>query len=274
MSNIIQNFKKTGTPITSRSTGRPPKLTNRDLRRLNRLILTHRRTPLKKIYALFNQDSGLKLCKRTLDRYCRILGFTRAPSTKKQVLNQRHCTARLLWCKPRRHWNVEQNWSKVIFSDESMIKIGDNHRVYVWKKKGEGYRPDLYGEKENSIKSRFKVMVWGCVSYNGIGTLDFMDGNIDSVKYIECLEKNLWPVVLKEFPQGGAVFQDDGAPVHTAHIVRDWKADNNIRTLPWPAYSRLYAGQGRVLILLSAFQSRTICAVCTGAPSSWNTAPP
>lgn len=237
VSSIIQGFKKSGSATTSSRTGRPKKLAPRDLRRLNRLIMTHRRTPLTKVYALFNKDSGTNLCKRTLDKYCRQLGFTRSPSTKKQVLKDRHCRARIMWCKPRRYWTVEQNWSKVIFSDESMVKIGDNYRVYVWKKSGEGYRPDLYGQKENSIKSRFKVMIWGCISYNGIGTLDFIEGNIDSKKYLECLERNLWPVISKEFPQGGAIFQDDGAPVHTARIVQSWKTENNVRTLPWPAYS-------------------------------------
>ena len=68
------------------------------------------------------------------------------------------------------------------------------------------YRPDLYSQKENSIKSRFKVMIlWGCISYNGIGTLDFIEGNIYSERYIECLERNLWPVISKEFPlEGGS----------------------------------------------------------------------
>ena len=237
VSSILQKSKTTGSPVVAETRGRPGKLSDRHLRRLNRLIMTHRRAPLKKVYALFNKEVGLDLCKRTLDKYCRKLGFTRAPSTKKQVLNERHCKARLMWCKPRRYLTVEQYWSKVIFSDESMVKIGDNYRVYVWKKSGEGYRPDLYGQKANSIKSRFKVMIWGCLSYNGVGTLDFVEGNINSQRYIECLERNLWPVINKEFPQGGAIFQDDGAPVHTANIVKSWKEENNLRTLPWPAYS-------------------------------------
>ena len=39
-----------------------------------------------------------------------------------------------------------------------MIKMGDNYRVYVWKRKGEGYRPDLYGEK--TIQSNHVSKLW------------------------------------------------------------------------------------------------------------------
>ena len=113
-----------------------------------------------------------------MDKYCRRMGFSRGPSVKKQVLQPRHRRIRLEWCKPRRFWTVDDHWSRVIFCDERMIKVGDNYRVYVWKRKGEGYRPDIYGEKNNSVKSRFKVMVWGCITWYGIGTLSFVDGTM------------------------------------------------------------------------------------------------
>ena len=112
--------------------------------------------------------------------------------------------------------------------------MGDNYRVYVWKRKGEGSRPDLYGEQNNSVKSRFKVMVWGCNTCYGIGTLSFVDGNIDAEKYLDTLEENLWPVIARQFPTDGEIFQDDGAPVHTANIVKTWKRNNGINTLPCP----------------------------------------
>ena len=107
----------------------------------------------------------------------------------------------------------------------------------MWKRKGEGYRPDLYGKKNNSVKSRFKVMIWGCITWYGIGTLSFVGGNIDAEKYLDTSEENLWPVIARYFPTGGEIFQDDGASVHTANIVKTWKRKNGINTLPWPSYS-------------------------------------
>jgi IS1 family transposase len=36
----------------------------------------------------------------------------------------------LFWCLGKRQLTVEQYWH-IIFSDESQVVIGDNHRVYV-----------------------------------------------------------------------------------------------------------------------------------------------
>jgi hypothetical protein len=39
-------------------------------------------------------------------------------------------------------------------------------------------------------------MVWGCLTYYGVGTLAFIDGNMNSQKYIQTLDDNIWPVVI------------------------------------------------------------------------------
>ena len=46
--------------------------------------------------------------------------------------------------------------------------------------------------------------------YTGVGTLNVVEGNLAARTYIECLEKNFWPNILKEFLQGGEFFQDGG----------------------------------------------------------------
>ena len=42
-------------------------------------------------------------------------------------------------------------------------------------------------------------MFWGCIAYNGVGTIIPINGNMNSVKYIETLDNYLWPVVAKTF---------------------------------------------------------------------------
>ena len=74
---------------------------------------------------------------------------------------------RLSWCLEKRKWLVNGNWDKVIFSDESQIAIGNNNRIYIWRKRGEGYRPDLVPSKVNC---KFQVMIWGRICWNGVGT--------------------------------------------------------------------------------------------------------
>jgi hypothetical protein len=37
------------------------------------------------------------------------------------------------------------------------------------------------------------------LTYYGVGTLAFIDGNMNSQKYIQTLDDNIWPVVTKHF---------------------------------------------------------------------------
>jgi transposase len=80
-------------------------------------------------------------------------------------------------------------------------------------------------------------MVWGCITYEGVGTLTVVDGIINAEKYIDILEDNLWPVIARHFPAGDYIFQDDNAPVHRARVVAEYKARNNIHSMLWPAQS-------------------------------------
>lgn len=45
--------------------------------------------------------------------------------------------------------------------------IGNDARVYIWRKAGEGMRPDLVSQK---LRSKFEVMIWRCISWFGPGT--------------------------------------------------------------------------------------------------------
>jgi hypothetical protein len=70
-------------------------------------------------------------------------------------------------------------------------------------------------------------MIWGRLSFNGIGTLADIKGNINSQIYIDVLENNLWPVIARHFADNEYVFQDDNAPVHRARITENYKQENN-----------------------------------------------
>jgi len=70
---------------------------------------------------------------------------------------------------------------------------------------------------------KLSVMFWGCVTYNGVGILAPVDGNIDSYKSVEILEASLWPVVSKYFVGKRWIFQDDNALVHRSPFTQEWK---------------------------------------------------
>jgi hypothetical protein len=81
-------------------------------------------------------------------------------------------------------------------------------------------------------------MLWGCITHGGVGTFVPVDGTIKSEKYIQILDDNLWPVAAKYFPQNPWIFQDDNATPHRSRLTTQWKQENNLPVMTWPAEPR------------------------------------
>uniref|UniRef100_A0A3Q3QW79 Tc1-like transposase DDE domain-containing protein n=1 Tax=Monopterus albus TaxID=43700 RepID=A0A3Q3QW79_MONAL len=81
------------------------------------------------------------------------------------------------------------------------------------------------------------VMFWGCFSYYGIGSLHPVEGMMRSPQYIEILRRKVAPELIKLFPDGSGVFQQDLAPCHTSKQVKNFFEENQINTLDWPGNS-------------------------------------
>lgn len=74
--------------------------------------------------------------------------------------------------------------------------LGKDKKSYVWRKSNKR----LPGECTGMLKDREKqgtisAMFWGCIAYNGVGTITLVNGNMNSKSYIESLNNNLWPVI-------------------------------------------------------------------------------
>lgn len=80
-------------------------------------------------------------------------------------------------------------------------------------------------------------MIWGCITFDGVGTVTVLDGNINAQKYINIIDEQLWPVIARHFPRNNYIFQDDNAPIHRARIVQEFKVQNNMHSMVWPAQS-------------------------------------
>ena len=117
--------------------------------------------------------------------------------------------------------------------------IGHDERVYVWRKAGESWRPDLVKERP---RPQFEVMILRCISWFCHGTVTAVNGNINAIKYQNILEDNLWPVIAQHFPQGGYIFQDDNAPVHRARSTVAYKTSKSypVTNLACPITSSQY----------------------------------
>ena len=72
-------------------------------------------------------------------------------------------------------------------------------------------------------------MIWGYICYDGVGTLTAVEGNINSAKYIDIRDKNLRPVVVWHLEGKKYLFR--------AHTVENYKDQNEVTSMEWPAQS-------------------------------------
>ncbi len=79
-------------------------------------------------------------------------------------------------------------------------------------------------------------MVWGFITINGPGKLVFIDGNMNKEKYLDTLKNYLLPYI-NEKNATPLVFQQDGAPCHTARVVMEFFNVNKVEVLDWAAQS-------------------------------------
>jgi inhibitor of nuclear factor kappa-B kinase subunit alpha len=102
----------------------------------------------------------------------------------------------------------------------------------VWAKRGE----------KNVVqvsKHAPQVRVWAGICKNGMTSLHFFEGNLNSEEYVGILEQAV-PEINKLLGNDGWWLQQDGATSHTAHATRDWLVENVPHFIPardWPANS-------------------------------------
>jgi len=95
---------------------------------------------------------------------------------------------------------------------------------------------------EFSHHKGIKQMFWAAFSGAGrrtgpiplSGDPDSPRGGINRWVILELYQRVL-PTLMNGIE--GAIFQQDNAPVHTAHVVRDWLAEQEFEVMAWPPYS-------------------------------------
>lgn len=78
-------------------------------------------------------------------------------------------------------------WKKVVFTDKFKIKIsGSDGRLFVWRKSTEEWLPCC---TLGTVKTgEASIMVWSCMSYDGVGPLITVEGSVTGTKYCKILQ--------------------------------------------------------------------------------------
>ena len=137
------------------------------------------------------------------------------------------------WAQQHQNWTVDQ-WSNVVWSDETMISIQDNCR-YARIVDGHPLTKDHY---VTTFKHPLTVMMWACFAARGTGRCMLVEQNLNSEVYIrEIIDGRIVPQFQEWFSGGGGLFQQDNAPCHVSKRSIGHLQYQNIPLLPWPAAS-------------------------------------
>lgn len=223
VSTVQRVTKETATQKAPSKRGKAPKL---DARTRRRIVLEAKKGAggAKKIKGALQLGAGV----RTIQRY-----ISAAPGMKFKkirrgpMLLRRHRAARREWADEHdgldEHW-----WSNVMFSDEKK-----------WNMDGpDGYRQWVDTRAKNPVPVRRhtgggSVMVWGGFCGGQKTSLAFLDGRVNSAKYVATLEEHLQPV----FDAETQIFQQDNASSHSSLFTKSWLQRQQIEVMKWPALS-------------------------------------
>jgi hypothetical protein len=86
-----------------------------------------------------------------------------------------------------------------------------------------------------TVKFGGGITVWGCFSWNGLGPLIILNGNIKAEGYKNILTCCVLSTVEDQFSDDDCLYQHDNAPRHKSRSVREWFVDNNIPEIYGPA---------------------------------------
>lgn len=121
----------------------------------------------------------------------------------------------------------------MIFSDECSFEVQMARQAYVRK----GAEPLSSAHMAQTVKHPPKVMIWGCMSWKGFGSIHVVDGMMNSTQYINVMKTRLIPQAAEWFGNAPFIFQQDSAPCHTSKVSKSFMANNGIQLLQWPGNS-------------------------------------
>lgn len=113
--------------------------------------------------------------------------------------------------------------------------FGSDGRTLVWRKTNDELNPlNLRGTAKFGGGS---VMVWGCMSYYGVGNLVFIESIMNHRVYLSILRKNMREYAHRVGIADTFSFYQDNDPKHKAKAVQDWLKSNCPNLVNTPAQS-------------------------------------
>jgi hypothetical protein len=197
---VIVKWKHEHTTTMKPWPGRPRLMTYRNHRPLKVMVHETRQTSRETITHEFPSAMNCPASTMSMRQALRGMGFHGRAAAHKPNISPVNAKRRLKWCKERRHWTVD-NWKRVIWSDESCYTMWrSNGRVWVWRMPGEQY---LSACLVPTVKfGGGGIRVRGCFTWNGLGPLVILHGNLNTEGYKDILAHCVLSTVEEQFCEG------------------------------------------------------------------------
>lgn len=184
---VIQNFLDTGSLSARPRCGRPKKLSVREERKIIRKIKVNPKLSASNIAADLNATCNKRICPETVRNVLRTAGYHGRIARRKPYISKINRKKRIEFAKSHLNKSPEF-WNKIIWSDESKFTIFKlNGRCIVWRKPNTEF--DVKNLRPTVKHGGGGVMVWGCMSSNGVGNLHIIDRIMDRFVYLDILKK-------------------------------------------------------------------------------------
>ena len=81
-------------------------------------------------------------------------------------------------------------------------------------------------------------MLWGCMTWEGVGMACKIDGKMDADLYVQILGDELQQTLVDYgLSHEDIIFQQDNDPKHTSRKAREWFEEHGFEMMVWPAQS-------------------------------------
>lgn len=233
----VRRVCQTRLPDLPRSKGgRPSKLSEQDRRACVRLITRGDAETATQVTKQLGKNTGAVVSCKTVARALRQSGMRCTRKKRKPRLSPKNVKARLEFAHAHRDW-TKADWKRVIWSDETKInRFGSDGRSRCWIHGGESIQDR---HVQQTVKhGGGSIMVWGCMTYQGVGYLCKLCGKMDQQLYRSILEDELFKTIeYYKMKADKVVFQHDNDPKHRAKSVQEWLAKQPFEKLSWPSQS-------------------------------------
>lgn len=230
----VQRERKRERNTTLPRPGRPRKLSDNDKERVIDLIEENPRVKCEDLLA----EVDHKVCRMSIWRLLRESNKRKWRCLRRPELSPEIAEKRLAWALRWRYQTSEQ-WRRVFWSDESTVERGRGvRREWTFTRPKDQLREhDVDTYPHHGIKQMFWAAFSGSGRRSGLIPLYPEDETQRGVNRWVILET--YSRVLPTLMTGvsDAIFMHDNAPVHTAHVVRDWLTEQEFDVMIWPPYS-------------------------------------